>query len=326
MNDDMTDGNSWWNRKRVLVTGSSGFIGSHLTERLLQMGAIVGGLSRTYGKLAEIGPSDNLNVLACDLTDAEHSESVMGEFRPEIMIHLAAQPDGPEGLQQAHLAIRNNILGTANALEAFRRAGGRVVVYGDSCKVYGNSEVPYREATGLNPGSSYSVSKMTGWSYCRLYHSLYGLAAVAIRPTLIYGPRQPYNLFSFLVDAVLSGREEIPLDGGSQTRDPLYIDDAVEVYLTAARHGDELAGEVLNIGGGHECTVEELARRVVEVMRGRQRIVPVESRARPTEIWRSYCDNREALARLGWSPKTPLEQGLRKTVDYQMRHRAAASP
>ena len=126
MNYAVAEGDRWWLGKRVLVTGGSGFIGSHLIERLLAMGAVVGGVSRTYGNLANVAGATNFTFFACDLTDAERTHVAIGGFRPEVMIHLAAHPDGQEDLKQAHLTIRNNILGTVNALDAFRHGGGRL--------------------------------------------------------------------------------------------------------------------------------------------------------------------------------------------------------
>jgi nucleoside-diphosphate-sugar epimerase len=123
-------------------------------------------------------------------------------------------------------------------------------------------------------------------------------------------------LISFVVDRVLEGKGEIPLMGGSQTRDPLYITDAIDAFLAAARGGLDGAGRVINIGGGREISVHQLAQEVVRMMGANVKIVIQSRQARPTEIWRSYCDNREAGEVLGWQPRTSLEDGLRSTIRF----------
>lgn len=305
--------------KRVLVSGASGFLGSHLVERLVRDGAVVGALSRSRGWLDSLDMRGKVSFIPCDLCDAEKAQEAISGFAPEILFHFAGQPDGTEGLKQAHSVIKHNVAGTVNALEGFRLAKGDVFVYGDSCKVYGNGEVPYRENSPIRPDSSYAIAKSAGWQFCQLYQKIYGMAVVSVRPTLIHGPRQGYNLISYVVQNVLEGKTEIRLDGGAQTRDPMFVDDAVDAYLATAVRGNLLAGRVINIGGGCEYSVAEISARVVELMGGEQQIVAVARNARPTEMWRSYCDNVEATELLGWRPNTSLRAGLEKTIAYLVR-------
>lgn len=302
--------------KRVLVTGASGFLGSRLVERLVGEGAVVGALSRTTGRLDAIGMQGKFAFIPCNLCDADNTREAIGSFSPEILFHFAAQPDGKEGAKQAHGVIQNNISGTVNALEGFREGRGELFIYGDSCKVYGNGGVPYREDSLIHPDSSYAIAKSSGWEFCKFYQKVYGIAVVSVRPTLVYGPHQGYNLITYVVESVLDGKAEIRLDGGSQTRDPMFVDDAIDAYLAAARQGDHVAGRVVNIGGGEERSVAEIATLIVELMGGRQQIMAVARNARPTEMWRSYCDNTEAQAMLGWQPVTTFRAGLEKTIDY----------
>ncbi|HEY7617800.1 MAG TPA: NAD-dependent epimerase/dehydratase family protein, partial [Terriglobales bacterium] len=173
-----------WTGKRVLVTGGSGFLGSHLVEHLVREGATVAALARTEGKLAAITPPPDYLFLRCDLTDEEQARRAIEGFAPQILYHFASHPDGRESFEQANAAIRGNLLATLNALEAFRRCGGQLFVYGDSCKVYGDCQVPYRASMPLKPTSSYAISKAAGWQLCELYRRQYGLACVSVRPTL----------------------------------------------------------------------------------------------------------------------------------------------
>jgi UDP-glucose 4-epimerase len=116
----------------------------------------------------------------------------------------------------------------------------------------------------------------------------------------------------------------IRLDGGDQTRDPLYVDDAVDAFIHAAHAGAKLAGRVINIGGGEEQTVEQLARRIVQWMNSSVPVVSAPCRRRPTEISRSFCDNAEAAQLLGWQPRTDLETGVRRTIDFITASRQSA--
>jgi nucleoside-diphosphate-sugar epimerase len=210
---------------------------------------------------------------------------------------------------------------TLNALEAFRLASGKLFVYGDSCKVYGNCNVPYLEAMPAQPISAYAIAKSAGWQLCDLYSRVHNLCAVSIRPTMIYGPRQSFNLISFVVDCVLDGKREVVLDGGSQTRDPLYVDDAVAAFVSTACLGSTLSRRIVNIGGGNEQSVLQLAELVLELMDADLRVVEAPSRTRPTETKRSYCDNRESRTMLDWQPRVSLREGLSRTIEYLVQSR-----
>jgi UDP-glucose 4-epimerase len=274
----------------------------------------VAALARSEGKLAAITPPPNYLFLRCDLTDEEQARRAIEGFAPQILYHFASHPDGRESFEQANAAIRGNLLATLNALEAFRRCGGQLFVYGDSCKVYGDCQVPYRASMPLKPTSSYAISKAAGWQLCELYRRQYGLACVSVRPTLIYGPRQNTNLISFVARCVAEGRQEVRMDGGEQTRDPLFIDDALDAFRAVGEAGTKLAGAVINIGGGHERRVVDLAREVLAVLGSSVPVVADDSRLRTTEMQRSYCDNSEAATLLGWEPATPLRAGLERTL------------
>jgi len=307
--------------KRVLVTGASGFLGFAVVRRLLSQQAIVTALSRSLGRLSEI-PGGGFEFAQCDLSNARESVRTMAAFEPEILIHFAAHPDARESFSHAEKCIQANTLTTLNALEAFRLSSGKLFIYGDSCKVYGNCDMPYCEALPAQPISAYAIAKSAGWQLCELYSRIHELQTVSIRPTMIYGPRQSFNLISFVVDSVLDGKSEIVLDGGSQTRDPLYVDDAVAAFLSAAVLGPDLSGRVVNIGGGNERSVIEITELVLEVMDADLKVVEAPGRTRPTEMKRSYCDNKESLRMLGWEPRVSLREGLTRTIQYLVESRS----
>lgn len=298
---------------RVLVTGASGFIGSHLVEHLVAAGARVTALARTFGKLSRL-PQCGYTFVRCDLEEERDVVEAVCAANPEYLFHFAAHPDGGETFERARSSVAVNLMGTINLLEAFRHRPGRLFVFGDSCKVYGDTGVPYRESSPLDPRSSYAIAKAAAWHFCRLYQSVHGINVASLRSTMIYGPRQSFNLITYVVDCVLQGRPQVLLDGGWQTRDPLFIGDAVEAILRVPSRIETLSGRVVNLSGGCERTVIDIASAVLEMMGSRIPVVTVPAKMRPTEMLRSYGDNLEAAELLDWSPCLDLGAGLEVTI------------
>ncbi len=305
-------------RKKVLLTGGSGFVGARLTERLLMAGHEVVVLTRQSGtpsRLLRLTGFDDFQIRQCDPLDAQQLFLCFSAERPDIVYHLAAQPDASEDFKQIRQVIDGNISLTVNLLEACRRYPVSLFVYTDSSKVYGNQPVPYRADTLPAPVCSYAIAKLAGWNFCEFYRQHHGVPSVSVRPTLIYGPGQGYNLINFVVESIIKGRHEITLMGGKQTRDPLFIDDAVELFLGLLAVPDMVNGQVINIGAGREYSIIEIATRIALCLRVSIRVKADESQVRPTEIWRSCSHSEEARALLGWQPEVNLEQGLQRTIE-----------
>jgi UDP-glucose 4-epimerase len=304
----------------IVVTGVGGFLGSRLVERLLKEGASVLGLDLTEGKLGGIDKNNEFAFTICDLGEIDQTSDVITSFSPRILYHFACHPDGPEDFKQIRSSIYRNLLLTTNVLEAFSKCEQpELFIYGDSCKVYGDSEVPYHHSMPAIPLSSYAIGKSAGWHYCELYDRIYSLKSVSVRPILIYGPFQAFNLITYVVESVLNQKKSIQLDGGDQTRDPLYVEDAISAYVAVAKKREKVAGHIINIGGGYEITVHKLAELIVDMMGSDTPVVSNMARKRPTETKRNYCDNEEAKRILGWQPWTDLRTGLNKTIQYLMR-------
>ncbi len=298
---------------RTAVVGATGFIGSHLTERLVRGGAEVLAVARTTQRLSHLDRvAADCRFVLCDILDRDAIAGAIRGFRPEVVFHLAADRDAGETFSHMSTALAANAVGTANVLEAASAAGASVFVYADSCKVYGNGPVPYRASQPEAPICSYAIGKAAGWQLCRLSSALTGLSVVSVRATWVYGPRQNPNLITHVRDCIRENRP-VRLLGGSQTRDLLYVDDAVAAFLSAAA-SPAARGRVFPIGGGAEFTVLEIARRVACTLSSPIEIVSGEEPPRLTEIWRMYTDNREARELLGWSPQVPLDDGLARAL------------
>lgn len=298
--------------KRILVTGASGFIGSKLTVALAQAGAEITGVSRSGSSTAVA--VQGVARIDCDLRDAARTRALVRSVRPHWVFHLAAHPDGPESGAQTNDVVENNVRGLVNLLEGLRDLPGVTLIYGDSAKAYGNTGVPYRCGQALEPLSAYAVSKVAGWGFIDLYRRIHGIQAFGLRPTLVYGPGQRFNLFSYLMNAIKAGDHDIALDGGAQTRDPIYIDDMVNAFVMAAEQGAMLNGRNIPLGGGRELSVTELAELTVRVLGDTQKVISRPANVRPTETLRSWCDNAEIGAAIGWKPAVSLEEGILRTA------------
>jgi nucleoside-diphosphate-sugar epimerase len=310
--------------KRVLVTGGGGFIGAALVRALAARGAEVTALSRRSGRLE--ADATSYRFVGCDLLATQPLHDVFQLARPQLVYHLAACPDGAEDAAHTQRLIEHNIQAVANVVQAVvaHRCGG--LVYGDSVKVYGDAPVPYRADLRPEPLSSYAVAKLAGWGLVDVARRLHGFNAMAVRPTLVYGPAQGFNLFTFLIKSIQPHIDQIALDGGAQSRDPIYIDDAVDAFLQAGRRLAACSGTTLPIGGNREISVADIARLTVRILNGRQAVVARPASQRPTETLRSWCDNAEATALLGWAPKVSLEAGILLTAESIAASLQGASP
>jgi nucleoside-diphosphate-sugar epimerase len=304
--------------KRVFVTGASGFIGSHLVQALVDLGCIVSAVAHRVAPKTSDG---QCTWLSLDLLCAEETMQALAATQPEILFHLAAHPDATECHAQALASVQANACMTLNLLEGCRAAKTQTFIYGDSSKVYGNGGVPYCSSQTPQPLCSYAIGKLAGWELCLLYHRLYEMDVVSVRPTLVYGPGQKRNLISSILAQLQAGERSIELLGGTQTRDPLYVEDAVRAFAMAAERSSLVTGEVINVGGGQEQTVYALAQQVVDAFGAQARVEVKPSGIRPNDTLRSFCDNREARELLGWSPTTPFAAGLEFTLKAQDRTR-----
>jgi len=304
--------------RRVLVVGGGGFIGSHLVRRLVAAGALVSVLDRSRGRLVAMCAPDAYSFVECELSQSGQTVDAVRALRPDLAFHLVAEPDGTESFEHVRASILINAVATLNVLEGLRQCGAGLVVYGGSSKVYGEVGASFHSELPLQPLSSYAIGKAAGWQLCELYRRLYGIAAVAIRPTLIYGPQQAFNIFTFVMHRILDGNHTITLAGGRQTRDPLYIDDATEAYLEAGIRGAAgCDGRVINVGGGQEVRVIDLVDQIAAIMGKKVEICENPARMRPTDTKRSWCDNREAYELLGWEPRVARADGIRRTLECE---------
>ena len=305
---------------RALVTGGAGFIGSHLTGRLMDEGwevLVVDDLSAGHlDNLAEARARGRIKFHQADIRDVEFAP-VVEQYGPDVIFHLAAQVSVARSVEDPLFDASVNILGTVNLLEAARRAGvGRVIFASSGGAIYGDHvKLPAREGYVKRPGAPYGISKKAVEDYFRFYAASYGVDFVALGLSNVYGPRQdPFGeagVVAIFTRLMLDGKRPVVYGDGMQTRDYLFVDDAVDAFVRAAGTG---GGRYFNVGTGRETTVLELFRTIAAEVRFTQ--LPVFADPRPGEMPRSVLDAHEAVQALHWQPWTGLEEGVAMTVEW----------
>jgi UDP-glucose 4-epimerase len=300
---------------RVLVTGGAGFIGSHLTDALLARGdevTVVDDLSR--GRLARLDSQAVLHKLS--VTGAGSLTSLVEQARPELICHLAAQIDVRVSVVAPADDAQTNVVGTVNVLEAARVAGARVLFCSTGGALYGrDAPIPSLEDVLPLPESPYGIAKYCAEQYVGLYNRLHGTGHTILRLANVYGPRQDpageSGVIPIFCARVLAGERPVVYGDGAQTRDYVYVGDAVEAFLAAADRGRP---GTWNIGTGTEVSVLGLAQLIGEAA-GRT-VDPEFTRARPGELQRSALAVERAHRDLGWTPQVPLAEGVRRVYAW----------
>lgn len=307
--------------KTVAVFGGTGFIGSYLVRRLHTYGARVICVSRGRRTGSQKLPAETAYA---DLLDRSSLEIFFENYHPEIVYHLAGDPDKSESFHQMSTCAQGIIQGTINLLQTAEKRT-QLLVYGDTTKVYGNSTVPFSGKDAVQPNSSYAIAKAAAWQYCQLASQVSSMNVASIRPTFVYGDGQNFNLISYIKRCV-DKNEPIILQGGQQTRDLLYIEDAIEAFIRVAV-SPEAWGHSIVIGSGEERTVLSICQEVLSILKSNLLIECRDEAARLTEIWRMCADIREAQKLLCWSPQTSLSEGLTKAlgVETNVNSRAAVA-
>ena len=302
---------------KVLITGGAGFIGSHLTDRLLEVGAEVRILDDlSTGKRENLPDHDALEFIKGDIRDTEMVSRCLKGI--DAVVHLAAIASVQASIDDPIHTHQVNFDGTLNLLEASRRTGIKRFLYACSAAVYGDAaSVPVSENVALNPLSPYAVDKLTGEYYLLYYYRKHGLAATSFRFFNIYGPRQdpssPYSgVISIFVNRLLQNQPVTLFGDGSQTRDFVYVTDLADL-LARAVNGLDGVGGVFNVGTGMRYSLLQLLE-YLEKMSGRK-IVHQHVAARLGDIQHSCADVSRLKRVFGSAPATPFDQGLKKLLE-----------
>jgi UDP-glucose 4-epimerase len=306
---------------RTLVTGGAGFIGSNVVDALLARGdevVVVDDVSTGRESNLEGARAKGAELVRADIRDGVRIAQIVGDAAPEAIFHLAAQIDVRKSVDDPGWDASINVEGTANVLEAARKAGvARFVNTSTGGAIYGDVDtIPSPESTPPAPMAGYGTSKFCAEQYCDLYARLHGLSTVTLRYGNVYGPRQDplgeAGVIAIFCGKLMDGGRPTIYGDGRQTRDYVFVGDVVAANLAAADKRD--VGGAVNVGTGRETSVLDLVA-ILQQEGGREDFEPDFAEARLGEIERSCLDVTRARVELRWEARTPLNDGMRATLD-----------
>lgn len=303
--------------EKIIITGADGFVGSHLVEKLVSLGADVTVLVRrnSFGTFRHLDYVKNkINVIWADTQDLAKMNEVCKKMN--IVYHLAAQSHVGYSLFNPYETVVNDIISTLNILEAARKNNVKRIVHAGSSEIYGKPiKVPIDEKHPLSPRSPYAAAKASAENLLESYYHTYNLPIVMSRFFNIFGPRQGLDqaIPKFILQA-LNNKNITIYGNGKQTRDYTFVDDAVNAYcLLGVAKGIE--GKIFNFGSQKEITIKELANSILKITKSKSKL-KFDHNLRSGETPRLLSNSNKSKNQLKWSPNTSLETGLEKTVDY----------
>jgi len=304
----------------VLVTGASGFIGSHLARVLTSQGAVVTAVCRSITGQARAltDLTGFLQVRQGNLEDASGLRQIVAEIQPEYVFHLGAVVDLERSRATADACMRVNVMGTLNLLQALEGVQVKRLVFTSTSEVYGDNPTPFHEDQRERPPSPYAVSKLAAEHLCLFFHRAFGCPISVLRLSTVYGPGQ--SLRRLIPSAIMAclRRERLALGAGEQSRDFVYVRDVVEGLLRAALR-EEAVGEIINLGHERGYEVREVLEMVTrlggpcpEPLYGR-----IPRRVGEARMWASSAEKARRL--LNWEITSDLETGLQETIAWCRR-------
>ena len=301
---------------RALITGGTGFVGANLARRLLAEGCEVHLLVRPGFRNWRIRSVEkDLRFCAAAIEDAEGVDGAVAAVKPETVFHLAAHGAYPDQTDRRRM-FDTNVLGTRNIINAALGAEVRSLVVAGSSSEYGRRSRPHSETDEPQPESDYARTKAAATDWCSWKARRTGAAITTLRLYSVYGKwEEPTRLIPRLIVEGAQGRRP-PLANPATARDFVYVDDAVEAFLLAARHAPPEHGAIYNVGSGRQTTLAEAVRAASKLfdIKTEPAWTTMPDRSWDTPSW--VADNRLIREQLGWEPKIGFEEGLRKTMEW----------
>ncbi len=318
-----------WKGRKVLITGAGGFIGSHLTGALVELGAEVTAIIRytsrsDWGNLEFLRSEQKaaLRVVAGTVEDPHFvSRQVAGK---DVVFHLAALIGIPYSYVAPQSYVRTNVEGTTNVMESAREHGVARIVHTSTSEAYGTAlYTPINEAHPLQPQSPYSASKIAADMVADSFHRAFGTPVAIVRPFNTYGPRQSARAVipTIISQAFDSSLAEIRLGSLTPVRDLNFVKDTVRGFIAIAE-SDAALGQIINLGAGKGITIGDLAAKILQVAGIEKPILHDANRDRPaaSEVFELIADSAKARALLDWQPQYSLTEGLAETIEFVREH------
>lgn len=307
---------------RVLVTGADGFIGSHLTEMLVERGKKVRALCmynsfNFWGWLDDSPVRERVEVVTGDVRDPHFCERITKDI--DVVYNLAALIAIPYSYEAPDSYVDTNVKGALNICQAAMKNGCKQVIHTSTSEVYGTAQyVPIDEKHPLQPQSPYSATKIGADAMAMSFYHAFGLPVTIARPFNTYGPRQSARaIIPTVISQICAKRDRIAVGDLTPTRDFNFVEDTCGGFL-ALTGQERVIGETVNIGSGTEISIGDTISLIREIMKSDVEIVQEEQRARPSksEVFRLCCDSTKLRELTGYQPKYDLRRGLEKTVDW----------
>lgn len=308
--------------KRVLITGADGFIGSHLTERLVKEGAKIRALSQynsfnNWGWLEDVDCKNEIEVVCGDVRDPNYVKHISKDI--DIIFHLAALIAIPYSYVAPDSYIDTNIKGTLNVCQAALDNNVEKVLVTSTSEVYGTAlYVPIDEKHPKQPQSPYSATKIGADAIAESFYRAFDLPVVIARPFNTYGPRQSARaVIPTIITQIAQGAKEIKLGDLTPTRDFNYVKDTCSGFVALAK-ADNILGESINIGSNYEISIGDTLNLIKKIMKSDVEFVLDEQRIRPkkSEVNRLWCDNTKITNLTGFKPEYTIEKGLEETIKW----------
>lgn len=299
--------------KKILITGISGFVGSNLAARLKELGAEVYGISKSM---------KSRNILKVDILDYERLNKFIKERKIDTCFHLAAESLVETGQKDPYNTFKTNIEGALNVLESARKNKVEKIIVASTVHVYGNNKLPYLEEYTPRPSRPYETSKTCIDLIAQSYANSFNLPVVVPRFVNIYGPHDLHfeRLIPRTIKAVLEDKSP-KMWGGEAIRDYLFIDDALEAYISLAKMNLKTLkwNRIFNFGSGNRISVRNLVEKIIKLSGKRVDIDKI-SQGRSEEIPVQYASWGKARKLLHWEPKVDLDEGLKRTIAWYMNY------
>jgi UDP-glucose 4-epimerase len=298
---------------RFLVTGGSGFVGSHVVDELVKRGAeevVVFDKVVRDENLAQARADGNVRTIEGDVTDLEQLKSAAAQA--DGVFHLAVLPIGPSEADP-RLALDVNVVGTFNVLDAAQSAGVKKVVFSSASSVYGDTNETMDESHPLEARSMYGASKIAGEYFLRAFREIHGLDYVTLRYMNVYGPRQDGGLIVSVLRRIESGEAPLIQGDGSQSFDFIHVADVARLNVAAMESG--VGGEAFNVGSGGEASVKEIVEKLIGLTGAE--VEPEYDREAKVLMARRVGSNARAVETLGWRPSLDLDAGLADVIEFE---------
>jgi NAD dependent epimerase/dehydratase len=309
-------------KKYALVTGSDGFIGSHLTEMLVNLGYKVKALSQynsfnNWGWLEDVEYKDKIEVFTGDIRDPHYCKFITKDV--DIIFHLAALIAIPYSYVAPDSYVDTNIKGTLNICQAAKENGNIRVIHTSTSEVYGTAQyVPIDENHPMQAQSPYSATKIAADAMAMSFYNAFNLPVTIARPFNTYGPRQSARaVIPTIITQIANGVKEIKLGDLTPTRDFNYVSDTCRGFIALAEC-DESIGQAVNIGSNSEISIGDTLNIIKALMDSDVQFTIDKKRIRPkkSEVFRLWCDNSKIEKLTGFKPEVDIHQGLKKTIDW----------